>query len=94
MHNRGKDRQGSSTMASAKQIRLLLLSPLIGVLMVDFILILVFIQCHQLQGGRLDLRVETSLGPVIGEEKWGWDSRFNQEISYTAYTVGSDTILK
>ena len=40
------------------------------------------------------MRVETSLGPVIGEDKWGWDSRFNQEISYTAYTVGAESILK
>ena len=39
------------------------------------------------QVGRQDLRVETSLGPVVGEERWGWDSRFNQQISYTAYTV-------
>ena len=40
------------------------------------------------QVGRQDLRVETSLGPVVGEERWGWDSRFNQQISYTAFTVG------
>jgi len=42
----------------------------------------------QVQVGRQDLRVETSLGPVVGEERWGWDSRFNQQISYTAFTVG------
>ena len=40
------------------------------------------------QVGRQDLKVETSLGPVVGEKRWGWDSRFNQQISYTAYTVG------
>ena len=44
------------------------------------------------QVGRKDLRVETSLGPVVGEERWGWDSRFNQQISYTAYTVGREEI--
>ena len=30
------------------------------------------------QVGRQDLKVETSLGPVVGEKRWGWDSRFNQ----------------
>ena len=30
---------------------------------------------------------------MIGEDKWGWDSRFNQEISYTAYTVRTDSVL-
>ena len=44
------------------------------------------------QVGRQDLRVETSLGPVVGEKRWGWDSRFNQQISYTAYTVGRGEI--
>merc|ERR1711936_307222 len=66
---------GSPAMALAKDIFLLLPSVLVCGIVPSGSRV-----------GRPDLRVETSLGPVIGEEKWGWDSRFNQEISYTAYT--------
>merc|ERR1712172_88743 len=66
---------GSLKMTLARQILLLLPSHLV-----------IGASGGGLRVGRADLRVETSLGPVIGEDKWGWDSRFNQEISYTAYT--------
>ena len=33
--------------------------------------------------------VETLSGPVTGEDRWGWDSRFNIRVNYTAYVVSS-----
>ena len=33
--------------------------------------------------------VETLSGPVIGEDRWGWDSRFNIKVNYTAYVVSN-----
>ena len=77
-------------MFDAKQIILLLSSLAIcapGQVQVDNIHNLA-LPLDRDQVGRQDLRVETSLGPVVGEERWGWDSRFNQQISYTAFTVG------
>ena len=76
-------------MFDAKQIILLLSSLAIcapGQVQVDNIHNLA-LPLDRDQVGRQDLRVETSLGPVVGEERWGWDSRFNQQISYTAFTV-------
>ena len=78
-------------MFESKQI-LLLLPPLAicapGQVQVDDIHNLALHLDRDQMGTRQDLRVETSLGPVVGEERWGWDSRFNQQISYTAFTVG------
>jgi len=42
-----------------------------------FILIATETQAEQL--------VETLSGPVTGEDRWGWDSRFNIKVNYTAY---------
>ena len=78
-------------MFEAKQILLLLPSLAIcapGQVQVDDIHNLALPLDPDQVGMGQDLRVETRLGPVVGEERWGWDSRFNQQISYTAFTVG------
>ena len=48
-----------------------------------FILAIIF---QAIQAGS-ELLVETASGPVVGEERWGWDSRFNIRVNYTAYPV-------
>ena len=32
-----------------------------------------------IQSGSELLPVETASGPVVGEDRWGWDSRFNKK---------------
>ena len=35
--------------------------------------------------------VSTRLGPVTGEERAGWDQRYNLTVHYTAFLVGHNS---
>ena len=47
-----------------------------------------------IQAGSELLIVETASGPVVGEDRWGWDSRFNIRVNYTAYAVSEIQLNK
>ena len=40
-----------------------------------------------IQSGSELLPVETASGHVVGDDRGGWDSRFNIRVNYTAYAV-------